>query len=168
MLVIKQDTNLETLRDQLLVKRVSEDKAATAIDSLQKLNPHVDLKKLTPGTVLLVPETTSFKLSASDPMANDVVGEFQQLVRSGFEAAAAKLKNANDAGSAADAEVAAVLKTAAVKRILESDAELKEQAEEALNGFKEDQEQGEQAAQSLERAAKGALAELAALSKLLR
>jgi hypothetical protein len=167
MLVITQDTDLDTLRTKLLSGRIAGAKAESALQSLQDLNPHADLKKLAPGTVLLVPETASFKSSASRSVGGGVLDEFQQLVRSDFASAAGKLKAANEARAADNAEVSAVLRIAAVKRIIDADPELKQQLDDAVKAFKTDQEEGAKAEQTLEAATKGALAELATLSKLL-
>ena len=161
MLVISQDTDLDTLRTKLLTGRIAGAKAESALQSLQDLNPHADLKKLAPGTVLLVPETASFKSSASRSVAGGAFDEFQQLVRSDLASAAGKLKPANEARAADNAE------GAAVKRLIDADPELKQQLEEAVKAFKTDQEEGAKAEQTLEGATKGALAELATLNKLL-
>lgn len=167
MLVIKQETDLQALSTRLLSARLSSGKAESAIESLRALNPHLDLQKLAAGTVLLVPDTPSFKASASSSVAADVFDGFEQLVRSGLDAAAAKLKAGNEARAAQHADVAAVLKTSTVKRVIESDAELKQQLEAETKTFKEDQQRAAEAEQMLQDATKGARIDLAFLSKLL-
>ena len=65
ILVIKQDTDLQALSGRLLSAKLSGDQADSALEALQHLNPHADLKKLRIGTVLLVPEAPGFKASAT-------------------------------------------------------------------------------------------------------
>lgn len=167
ILSIEKETDLQALRSELLSTRLAAGKAESALASLQALNPHVDLNKLAAGTVLLVPDTPSFKASASSSVAADVFDGFEQLVRSGLDAAAAKLKAGNEARAAQHADVAAVLKTSTVKRVIESDAELKQQLEAETKTFKEDQQRAAEAEQMLQDATKGARMDLAFLSKLL-
>lgn len=167
ILVIRQDTNLQDLVGRLINGRRSTDGIDSALDSLQALNPHADLRNLRAGTVLLVPDTPSFKVSATDPVHQEALNEFLKLVRTGLSGATEKMKAGNAARAAERAEVTAVLKTAGLKRILESDDDLKQQVADVVMAFKEDQQQADEAELALTAAGKGALSALAALDKLL-
>ena len=86
MIVIKQETDLQGLSARLLSGRLASGKAHSALESLQALNPHVDLKKVAAGTVLLVPDSPSFKASASDSVPGNALSDFQELAQTGLEA----------------------------------------------------------------------------------
>jgi hypothetical protein len=167
MLLIKQDTDIQELSRRLLSARLSSDRVDSTLQSLQALNPHADLRTLRAGTVLLVPEAPSFKVSATDPVHGEPFDDFQKLVRAGLNGAAKRLEARNAARAAEQAEVTTMLKTAALKRILETDADLKQQAAEAVKAAKEEQQEADQAEQALAAAGKAALGALAALGKLL-
>lgn len=166
MIVIKEDTDLEALSGTLLRARLGASKTDAALELLKALNPHV-VGRLRPGSVVLVPDEPSFKPSVTDPVANETFEDFRKLVHDDLLAAAKKLKTGNAARAAERAEVTATVKGAAGKRLIESDAELKQQVADATKAIKEEQQHDEQAAQSLEAASKAALAKLAELGKLL-
>ncbi|HEY2925279.1 hypothetical protein, partial [Piscinibacter sp.] len=77
-------------------------------------------------------------------------------VRSGHEALAAQRQ-----------EVAALLKSAAVRRLIESDPDLKQDLDAAVQVFKQDQQQAKEAEKTMQLLQEQAKAELAALAKLL-
>jgi hypothetical protein len=167
MLVTDQEKDLTALKSRLLSGRLGDARAASAMRALEDLNPHVDFRKLAAGTVLLVPDSPDFKRSASDSAAGDVVNDLQQLVRSGLEAAAAKLEEGNKERAAERAELTTVLARPAVKRALEADPEIKARLGEVAKRFKEEQRQAIEAERALEAATKGAMAELASLTRML-
>jgi hypothetical protein len=167
MVVIKQNTNLQALGTRLLSSSLAGGQTDPALAALQALNPHVDLNKVTAGTVLLVPDTPNFDASASDPVSGDVIDDFRAMVSEGLAAAATRLKVANEARSVQRADVTAVLKLAAVKKAIEANADLKAEVEEGLKASKDDAQQATEAEKILESATKGALAELTSLANLL-
>jgi hypothetical protein len=168
LFVVGRDADFQTVTGKLLTSRASTGpQADSALAALQALNPHVDLKKLRAGTVLLVPDSPSFKASATDPVAGEALDGFAQLVKNGFAAAAADLKTGNETRNAQRNDVAAAIKSAAVKRLIDADPDLRQQVDEALKAAKDDQVQAAQAEQQVDAATKGALTELASLAKLL-
>jgi hypothetical protein len=167
MLTIRNDTDLQQLTRLLLDARLSSARSDAALDALQAVNPHVDLKKLRAGTVLFVPETSGFKASASVSVQGNALADFQQMVRNVLGQAAEKLKVGNATRAGERDAVAAVIGTAAVKRILDSDAELMKQVTEETKASEEDQKQADQVEQTLAAAGRAVLAKLSELSKLL-
>jgi len=166
VLTIRHDTDLEGLKNLLLDARLSSTRASATLDVLQATNPHIDLKDLPAGTVLFVPETSGFKASASVSVQRDALRDFEQLLRDALGKAADKLKAGNAARASERDAVAAVIKTAAVRRILGSDAELRKQVTEETKAFEEDQKQADQAEQAVAAASRAVLAKLSELSKL--
>ena len=167
MFVVKDNANLEALRGTLLSARLSDAQATSALADLQALNPHVDFKKVAPGTVLLVPDAPSFKASSSDSVVADALGGLEQVVRSQLAAAAKDQKSGAAVRAEQRSEVAAVQKAAAFRKVVDQDPELKEQLAQASRLAKDEEKEAAAAEDALESATKGALAELAALAKLL-
>jgi hypothetical protein len=167
MLTIRQDTDLQGLSSLLLDARLSSARSNAALDALQAANPHADLKNLRAGTVLFVPEVSGLKTSASASVPGGALADFQQMVRSALGQAAEKLKAGDETRAGERDAITAVIGTAAVKRILASDAELMKQVTEETKAFEEDQKQADQAEQALAAASRAVLAKLSELSKLL-
>jgi len=167
VITIEEKADSKSLSARLLKANLSTIQSEKALAALQALNPHVDITKVPAGTVLLVPDLPSFKVSASDSVLGDALGEFQQIVRTALEQAAANLKASTAARAAERADVAAVLESAALKRVIKSDSELKQQVADASKALKEEEQAG-QAEETLARASKAALAKIAELRKHLR
>jgi hypothetical protein len=165
MLIVKQDTDLPALSGSLLAAKLGARQTDAALQSLQALNPHVDLKKLRTGSVLLVPDAPAFKTSATNPVHGGALDAFQQLVRDALGGLAERLK-AGDAGRAAErAEVTSVLKN--LGRVSAADPDLQQQIAGITKAFQEDQKTADQAQQAVAAAGKEATAALAALGKRL-
>jgi hypothetical protein len=161
---IEEKADPKSLSALLLKANLSTIQSEKALAALQALNPHVDITKVPAGTVLLVPDMPSFKVSASDPVLGSALGEFQQVVRTALEQTAANLKAGTAARAAERADIMAVLKGAPLKRIIESDSVLKQQVADATKALQAE-EQADQAEETLARASKAALAKIAELRK---
>ena len=55
-IVVGSEKNFSALRPVVFERRVSTDVAREATEAIKEANPHVDLDKLEPGTVITVPE----------------------------------------------------------------------------------------------------------------
>jgi hypothetical protein len=167
MIVIKQDTDLEALKANLLKARTAAGQADSAFAALQTLNPHADLNKLTVGQVLLVPDLPAFKVSVSDPVLGGALDQFRQLISDGLDKTAASLKATHAAADAVRADVRAAFNTAGLKRLTDSDAAFKRQVADVTKTFQQDQDEATQAAATFASTSSAALAKLAQLSKLM-
>jgi hypothetical protein len=167
MLTIRHNTDLQGLSTLLLDARLSSARSDAALGALQAANPHADLKNLRAGTVLFVPEQPGFKVSASVSPSSDAFGDFQQMVRTALGQAADNMKTANAARANDLAAVTAAIKSAAVKRLIDSDRELAKQVADDTKALEQDQEQAKQGEQTLAQASRAALATLAELGKRL-
>jgi hypothetical protein len=165
MLTIRHDTDLQGLSGLLLDARLSSARSDAALDALQAANPHVDLKNLRAGTVLFVPEEPGLKASASVSVPGAAFSDFQQMIRSALSQAAENMKSANAARDHDLAAVTAAIKSAAVRRIIDSDRELAKQVADDTKALEQDQEQAKQAEQTLAQASRAALATLAEVGK---
>ena len=167
MLTIKNDTDLQGLSSLLVDARLSSARSDAALDALQAANPHADLKNLRAGTVLFVPEQPGLKASATASAPGGAFADFQQMARSALGQAAENIKTASAARADDLAAVIAATKSAALRRLLDSDRDLAKQVADETKTLEQDQEQAKQAEQTLAQASRAALAILAELGKRL-
>lgn len=107
----------------LLASRVA---ASGGLARLQALNPHLDLQRLTPGSVLIWPAESADEDSQS--VSGNVFDSFAADVRAGLKAATTKVRAGLARQEDQRKEAAAVFRSAAFKRAIETDAELRQQA----------------------------------------
>lgn len=167
MLVIKQSTDVQALSDQLLKAKVSSAQSESALTQLQALNPHVDLTKLSAGTVLLVPDLPSIKITPTDPVHGQAFADFQKLIGDSIDEALATLRMDARDRAAERSRVTVALKVAAVTQAVGSDAMLKAQAAAVSKTFTEDQQLDKDTETAVSNANKRAVAKLTELGKLL-
>jgi hypothetical protein len=166
MFVIKQATDLQGVSTQLL-RRAAGEGGAGALERLRALNPHVDFRKLAAGTVLLVPDTPEIKPAASDTLAAGPVESLLGDIQSGLKASIGRMRAGFKSQDEDRSAVAAALKTAAVRRIVDSEPSLREQLKAAEQQSSEDRKKAEQTVAQLAEMQKLATKELARLQKLL-
>jgi hypothetical protein len=166
MFVIKEPTGLQGVSTQLL-RRTAGEGGAGALERLQALNPHVDFRKLAAGTVLLVPDSPAIKPSASRALGDEPADALAKDLSSGLKEQAARAQAAFKAQEDDRSAVAAALKTAAVKRIVESDPLLRDQLKAALQQSGEDRKRAEQSVAQVIEMQGLAVRELARLQKLV-
>jgi hypothetical protein len=165
MIVIHQATDLSALSARLLGGAAAGRDAG--LQQLQRLNPHVDLKRIAPGTVLFVPDTPGFRRDETSSVSRHVVEAFRTQLGNALESTSARVREGHEALARDRQEVSAALKGAAVKRLVESDPDLAPQIESAMRVFRDDQQRAKQSEKQLQQLHEGALAELDALAKLL-
>ena len=82
IVVIGNEKNFAGLRKRLFADRVSNTVAGQVAERVRKANPHVDLDKLTPGTVLTIPDDANVQLrdelSLDEPTTNELRGLGEQ------------------------------------------------------------------------------------------
>jgi len=167
MMIIKQDTDLAALKNNLLKARTADAQANSAFAALQALNPHADLNKLTVGQVLLVPDLPALKVSVSDSVVGGALDQFRQLVSGNLDRAAASLKAVHAADETRRTDITATLNSASIKRLTDRDAAFKQQVADVTKTLSQDQAQAKQAETDFTAARTAALAKLAQLSKLM-
>ena len=156
---------------QNLGTRLAKDRTGTTFEAIEKLNPHVDFRRVEPGTVILVPDPP--KAAADDEDDTDqsiqarAFGDLRKLVSDGLDASGARVRRGYDALAAEAKEVTAALKSAPVKPAIEADPELKQQVESAATVFKQDAADAKSAEQTLKSMKDRMDEELNALAKLL-
>jgi hypothetical protein len=164
MQVIVIDKNNLQAFTQLLGDKID---SGRALDQLKNLNPHVDFKKkIEPGAVLLIPDALGFREAESFSVTGHAFEALREQMLASVDAAASRVRGGYEALLTEQKEVAVVLKSAAVKRALEADPDLKLQIEAATQVFKQDQQRAKEAEQTLQ-TLQQAKDELGALAKLL-
>lgn len=149
---------------QLLGDKVG---SGIAFEQLKNLNPHVNFKKIELGTVVLIPDTPGFSTTESSSVTGDAFAELRQQMLASVDLTAARLRGAYAVLLTEQKEVAVALKSAAGKRALEADPDLKAQIETATQVFKQDEQQAKDAEKTIQILQEQAAAELASLAQLL-
>ena len=160
--VINSRSDLEALGSA-----VGQEQAAKRIEQIQQLNPHVDLKNIKRGTVVLVPDAPGERDAESRSVQGEAFADLRSQVNAALEASRARVRRGYGALNDSAKEVTTVLKSAAVKRALEAQPDLKEQAEAATRKFKQDATDAKAAEQTLKEIGDRVEQELEALAKLL-
>jgi hypothetical protein len=164
--VIKEETDLAGLSAKLVRAGIDGSGASAATDRLKALNPHVDFTRLTPGTVLLVPDSAELKQGASTSLGSATFEAFVKEMNAGLSNSSAQIKQGLERFSADRNAVTAVLKTAAVKRLIKSDPVLSKQLEAVDAQFKDGEKKMLAAQKLMETTQKQAHEELAGLARL--
>jgi hypothetical protein len=164
MIVIKQSTDLQALATRLLGGAAGHE---AGLQQLQRLNPHVDFKRIEPGSVLLVPDRPGFQRGESSSVSGQAVDALRTQLEGALQAVSARVREGHESIAGDRQDVAAVLKSAAVRRLIEADPDLAPQVEAATKVFKEDQLRAKESEKLLKQLHDGGIAELDALAKLL-
>jgi hypothetical protein len=172
LIVIEQASDLQALSARLLRNPAggqadSQELRQATLEQIKLLNPHADFQRLQAGTVLLLPEAPELKDADSQSMAGNSFEDFATRTREGLEAVAQRMKSSAEALAADRAGVTAAIKSAAIKRLIESDPLLKKQLDEAGNEFSDAQKQAQEASRQLEIFQKGLDVELQILRIML-
>lgn len=171
LIVIKQASDLQTLSSELFnsgSKSTSKAVVGNAtLERIKSLNPHVDFQRIEAGTVLLLPDTPELKDSKTQSVAGDAFADFSTHTIEGLKTVAERIRTGADALELERTAVAAVLKTAAVKRQIESDPLLKKQLDDASADFTAEQNRAQEAMKQVKAMQDAAVEELKALERLL-
>lgn len=139
---------------------------AATLTRLQALNPHVDLDRLDTGATLLLPDDAPPDTATKAP-AEDSFAGFVRQAEAGLKVSSERLHQTADNLSAERSAVTTAAKSAAVKRLLESDPVLRTQLQTATDDAAQEQKQAQQAAKTVETLQQVMASELAALGKLI-
>lgn len=159
MMVINSKTDTTALSSRLLASR------SDTLETLRQLNPHADLQRLVAGTVLLVPDATAGDDSAS--VAGEAFDSFANQLLAGLETAADQVNSGHAARLTEGKEVSTALRSAALKKAMEADPDLKAQVDQANLVLKQDTADASAASSSLRLMQTQVKEELEALAKLL-
>ncbi len=159
--VVKTDTDLKSLLGSTPTAR---------LELLQRFNPHLDFKRLTPGAVVVVPEEArDIEFPSGDPKSIGVeaMESFIGFAKDALAASGKRVQQVAERAKAEEAALGTALKSKSVQAAFEKDAELKAQAEEVVKRAKEDSRDSAADVKNFDAMFKAAQAELAALAKRL-
>jgi hypothetical protein len=167
----KKTSGLQALGASLLTR--SDAGAASArpltqgtLERIRTLNPHVDFQQLDAGTVLVLPDSPEVDGTDSQILTDTAFADFAIHVNEGLRVVSQRARDAAEVQNADRTAVATLLKTAVVRRQIESDALLIKQLdlaqEESANALKQAQEDIRQ----LEKMQKDMSTELKAIGKI--
>jgi hypothetical protein len=165
--LVKEDTDFKSLSSTLLDARFGGAQADAAAKQLRALNPHADLDRLKAGTVIFIPDLPQFKTSAATSAQAGLVKEFQELVSEGLNDTAREVEQGNAARVTERAELGAILKGDALRKIAASNKEVAQRVSDAQKAMTNEEEQDKQAQEDLAAISKAAIAALAQISKLI-
>jgi hypothetical protein len=158
---------------QTIASRLARERAGRPADEIEKLNPHVDFARIEPGTVILVPDRRSPAADAEEDDDKDrsiqgrAFDDLREQTTGAFEGGSGRIRRGYDSLAGETKDVSALLKSATVKRAMESDPELKSQVEAAAAVFKQDAADAKAAEQTLKSMKELMEKELDAIAKLL-
>jgi hypothetical protein len=163
LLVVKSRTTVDDLRS-----RLGRTDPSRTLDDIAVLNPHVDLRAIEPGTVLLIPESAAdVPTGDGTPVHQQPFDELRDQMLGALDATGARVRAGYDVLAAQAKETTAVLKSAAVKRAIEVDQTLQPQIDASVAVFKQDAAHAKTADQALKGMQKQIADDLSALQKLL-
>lgn len=166
ILTIISETDLQGLRRMLIDRRLGAARADAAIERIRALNPHVDLDRAGPGTVIFLPDAPGIRPHSGDSPAQGAAEAFQAMAAAALDRAAGQLK-AGLAERASEREaVRAALDSPVFRRSIGGDQALRQRAEEAAKAIDQEEEADRTAAETLDATGKAALEALLALGKL--
>lgn len=113
-IVVNTETTLAELRGRALAPGLSEALRAKADDAIRLANPGLDLARLTPGTVVVLPSDEE-----SEPYAGIVAG-LAQVLKALEESASVTAK----AGLAQHAELSRLFKSTELRKLADNDKAL--------------------------------------------
>lgn len=162
IVVVSDQPDLAALTDSLLRARTSKTLRARAAERIRAANPTVDLDRLRPGQVLVVPTLEGELVRAPEPAAvpvEDAGAVLQDLVEG---ASAVLTARAEDLKATRK-----VFGSAAVKRLAEQDADLREAIAAWQEGAAADERARTRESEAFRAAAADWAADLKALGTLL-
>jgi hypothetical protein len=167
-ITVKKDISLEDLHSSLTKAKSRNDEAEAALAGIRRLNPHVDPKRIKVGTVLVVPDSPSLKVAASEPAAAAPWGTFKTVVEAALGDVARNAGSRREARSAERANAAKILNSASFKKSLGDSGATDAQAKELAKALEAQEKTDREAAESLAAISQAVLGALAGLDKIIR
>lgn len=160
--MVKKDSNVQALLAGTSKPQVLQ---------LQKLNPHLDFKRIKPGEMIIVPDGldgADFPAGSLKTIGADAMESFSRFAEQALSDAARRMKEAAGRAKTEEASLATALKSRTVAAALSQDPQLKTQAAEASAQAKADSKAAAADVKAFDQLRKVAMDELAVLEKRLR
>ncbi len=170
VIIVGTEKNFAALRPRLFTGKVSNAAVREVTDAIAAANPHVDLKKLEPGTVITVPDHPGVSTHGDLSLDDSVKEVIQGIANAGADALDQFVGIARETESEAAAErkqTAAVLGSKEVDAAVRTDKSLAPDVKAAQDGLAQEDAQASDRDAALNDAQKQWKAELKAVQGLL-
>jgi len=166
---ITKDTNMAALRAQA---------AKTAPGQLERLNPHLDLNRVAPGAVLVLPNDDaggkgaksgrgSKRVATATTIAAEAMQSFIGFTKEALEVSSQRVEAAAERAKAEESALASATKSRAVNAAVEKDPELRKLLDVTVRQAKIDTQAAAEGVKTFATLGSAALQELEALAKRL-
>lgn len=171
VVIVGNEKNFTALRGRLFERKPSTAALHRIEEAIRDANPHVDLTKLTPGTVITVPPLPGVDLDVGgvslDPPSRGIVGDVHRELREALGALVADAEQREAEGAAERKQLGRLLRGREVQAAVDQDRELAAQIEEAGARLEQDAASSKRSMAALRATASSWDEELAALADLL-
>lgn len=147
-------------------RRIVAASTKAAPGQIEQLNPHVDMTRLAPGAVLVLPDSAKSD-SGPDTVGTEAMKAFIGFAQQALDAALQRMKSGAERLAADEAALGKAAKSKGVNSAVEKDPDLKPLLDGALRQASEDSQAALKAVDGLAALTKSALAELEQLAKRL-
>jgi hypothetical protein len=173
-IVVGSEKNFSALRPVVFERRVSADVAREATEAIKEANPHVDLDRLEPGTVITVPEGLPGVKVEPQPAVvvstepGGPVGALPSRGKVELDALAEAAKARDTAAKGDRRQVAKALNSTKLAAAMKRDQQLAADVEAARNAMAEEDARAKERAAELKKAQAEWQAGLASLQDALQ
>jgi hypothetical protein len=155
IIVVGNEKNFAALRPRLFAAKVSNRVAGEVAAEIRKANPHANLDRLTPGTVLRVPEAPSVRVRGELSLDETTRGAVEGVANHGRSLLGELSETAERRAAAARSERRAVLKaleSVGTTTGRQRDRELAKDLESAHRALTDEEERARERAATLKQA----------------
>lgn len=163
LFVVGTERNLDAVADVVLRKRTAVATRAAALDAIRAANPGLDLDRIHPGTVVLVPEVTGVRPAAAGEPVHDTAGDLVARVQDGIAALMAAGEAAEEQRRIERREAEEVFGDPAVKKLSSKVPELAANLKSVRTALKAEDAEAGQGLESLRGSADAWAADLETL-----
>ena len=165
LFVAAEQLDAQSLVRTLLGSRVSAARRENAIIELRRLNPGLDLERIRPGEIVVVPDAAGAGARKEDPV-RDSIADLVLRTDTALRELPAESDRAEERRRAAAEEVRALLGSDEVRRLVRSSPQLQQNLASVAAELEKEDTQAQQGRDVLAQATEGWLADLAELAKI--
>jgi hypothetical protein len=168
LFVVGAERNLEALADTVLRKRTAVATRESALEAIRAANPGLDLDRIDPGTVVLLPDVKGVRPVAAGEPVHDTTGDLVARVKEGVGALLAAAEGAEEQRRLERQEADEVFGDPAVKKLSSKVPELVANLKSVRKSLSGEDAEAEQGLESLRQSADGWATDLETLGSLHR
>lgn len=166
LFVVTNQKTIQAIATKVLAGRTSASTREKAIAAIRTANPNLDLDRLSPGDVVVIPAVTGLRRDADDPVS-EVGDELAARVRDGLAALSSAAERGEEQRVADKQEAQALFQSSLLKRLSSVEPLIAEYIEANRALFRQDDAEAKRQLGELRSAAAGWSEDLDALRDLL-